>query len=65
MSDSFEVKGSVSLIVEEEIERPKTWEIMNETGRRKHIVAQIDVDIPPEHEFVTEILKTAEEMFDE
>jgi hypothetical protein len=66
MTESFEVSGSVALLVQEEIEKPEDWEIMSERGRRTYIVSEIDADVelPPEHEFITEILHTAEELFD-
>lgn len=65
LDESFEVSGSISVVVEEEIKRPQAWEIMNEHGRRKHIVEQLNLDLPLDHDFVTEVLESAEELFDE
>lgn len=73
MSDSFEVQGSFSVLVEGEIEKPDGWDDMSEQQKRREIASQLsheieDTDeevrgIDPSRSVVTEVLNAAEEMF--
>lgn len=75
MTEQFSVKGSFSVLVDGEIEKPNDWDKLSETGKRRNIARQLTNEIydeddhftgfDPSASIVTEVLESAEEIFNE